>query len=164
MEDYTSEDLLVIMSMQEDDRGEAEAAFSEFHRRFKDFLWAFSYKLCEGMRVNRKQVAQDIFQNTLLVVYQKADVFKMKTDNVDEDVKAWLVGISRNQLKQYIDKATKGKRNLVFLDKYPDVEESLKEPDDVEPLAIDKKILETYGLDDIDKFNRYTAKLNSKYI
>lgn len=30
--------------------------------------------------------------------------------------------------------------------------------------TIDKKILETYGLDDIDKFNRYTAKLNSKYI
>lgn len=126
MHNELSEDLLVIISMQEDEPIESRKAFDEFHRRFREYVWQISYTLARGIsNPNTELVAQDIFNDTFRDVFynfeSKGYFDSSKCQDIDKGIKAWLSGIARNHLKRYIS-VLASSSNISHLDNYPDVE------------------------------------------
>lgn len=112
MHEEPSEDLLVIIAMQEDDPEAARQAFIEFHRRFKGHVWNIADKLSRSISAqNQDLVAQDIFNDTFLSVYtnyqSKAYFDPVKVQDIEKGIKAWLSGIAKNHLKRMIDAGKK---------------------------------------------------------
>lgn len=105
LKEELSEDLLVIISMNDDDATEAELAFLEFYDRFKDYIWKHSYKISRGVICVEEDLSKAIFNNTFNVVYNKADKYdssRVKSDNPEIKIEIWLGGIIKNQYKKLI--------------------------------------------------------------
>lgn len=125
MQQESSEDLLVIITMQEDEPEAAQQAFHEFHRRFKKYVWSVSFTLSRTISSpNPDDVANDIFNDTFLDVYrnyQSKGYFDSKhCTNIEKGIKNWLTGISRNHLKRYIETIAASSRLVPYLDACPD--------------------------------------------
>ena len=69
----SDEDLLVYISMV-DEPEVRNVAFTEFHRRFKDFLWNLITQICSS-HYDSDDLAKAVFQNTLIAVYQYSHTF-----------------------------------------------------------------------------------------
>jgi len=107
----TDEDLLVIISMKDDDQA-TRAAFSEFHGRFKRFLHAMTFKVCRGM-TNDPDLVHNVVANTFMAVWEKSQTFNARgvTDPmlVKRQIERWLSKIAKNEfLKQLRDGPDEG--------------------------------------------------------
>lgn len=124
MHNEPSEDLLVYISMQEDDPGEARKAFNEFHRRFKQFVWSVAVSLARKIHdPNQEAIARDIFNDTFLDVFHnhaKENYFDSdRCDDIEKGIKAWLAGIARTHYYHMLD-AVKATSNMSYLDVFPE--------------------------------------------
>lgn len=105
----TDEDLLVIMSMK-DDESACNSAFSEFHRRYKDLLYYMVGGVCSS-HPNSRELTKVIFNNVMLNVYQYCHSFTCEGQTDPEKVKksilGWLATIARNEYKAQFKKLEK---------------------------------------------------------
>ncbi|SDF44369.1 DNA-directed RNA polymerase specialized sigma subunit, sigma24 family [Mucilaginibacter pineti] len=105
----TDEDLLVIMSMK-DDENACNSAFSEFHRRYKDLLYYMVGGVCSS-HPNSRELTKVIFNNVMLNVYQYCHTFTCEGQTDPEKVKksilSWLATIARNEYKAQFKKPEK---------------------------------------------------------
>jgi len=124
MEGETDEALLVYMGMREDDPSGAKAAWEEFFKRHKKYL----YFIC--LRQSRKfnlpdpdEVAYDLVSATFCRAYEKAHTYNPldngNTEHMRRNVRAWLSKIAVNL---FIDEGNQAKEHpkLISLEEIPD--------------------------------------------
>lgn len=100
--DYTSEDLLVIISFGEEEIEARNEAFTQFVIRFRKPL----LKTCElKCKYFHKDItdAVNIVNNTFLQVlrYQTFNKGKSKCQDIDQAITAWLMGILKAEFFKY---------------------------------------------------------------
>ncbi|MFA5806311.1 MAG: sigma-70 family RNA polymerase sigma factor [Melioribacteraceae bacterium] len=100
MMNETDEDLMVIISMKDDPEA-CNLAFSEFHRRFKRFLFGMAFKVTLKLP-NSNELREAVFQNTLINVYKYSGSFSAGGESDPEKIKrrihGWLVKIEKREL------------------------------------------------------------------
>lgn len=108
MKNEKIEDLFLIMSMKDDDNEQAEKAFNEFHCRYSKYLRAITITAAKKFinTYDHEELAANVFQNTLLTIWEKADTF-IKIEDVPQEkkekrVKAWLGKIAKNEMLQLL--------------------------------------------------------------
>lgn len=115
-----SEDLLVIISMQDDEPNAAKDAFEEFYQRYNKFVWKTCFKLCGNLQSFK---AEELLQDVFLDVYNNYDKTSYfdadKHKNIESGIKFWLVGIIKNHLKRYFEECSK-LSNIDYGDSFPD--------------------------------------------
>lgn len=98
--DETDEDLLVIISMKDDEKS-SNLAFNEFHRRFKRFIFGMAIKVTANLP-NSEELRDAVYQNTLINVNQYCDSFssegEMDPKKVRRRIHGWLVKIAKIEL------------------------------------------------------------------
>ena len=108
MKNETIEDLFLIISMKEDDREQAEKAFTEFHYRYAKYLNAIIKSATSKFKSNydTEELTESVFQNTLLTIWEKADKFisieEVEQGKKEKRVKAWLGKIAQNEMYQLL--------------------------------------------------------------
>lgn len=133
----TASDLVLLASIGNisvENRFDSESAFNEFFLRYKSFLLRACKKSCASFD-SSEMLADDIFQNTLLKVLNKANTFKSKnpdgdSKNISVEIKAWLSRIAYNEL-------------INFLRKNPD-EKALSNPFREKSINLADTIIEDY--------------------
>jgi DNA-directed RNA polymerase specialized sigma24 family protein len=171
MQTESSEDLLVIISMKEDEPQEAVFAFSEFHRRFKKYVWKQAYMISGSLPCAAEDLAGTITNNVFLCVNDKAELYDSgKGQNVDSEnrVKLWLNGIIKNEFKRMLfkynekDKLKESSLEVVYSNN-PDFEVPLPESDLVpEEITIEKKCLES-GLKMLSERERHILIIYTQF-
>lgn len=104
-------DLALLASIGNNSAGnelDSESAFNEFFLRYKNFLLRACKKSCASFD-SSEMLADDIFQNTLLKVLNKANTFKSKSEegdskNISIEIKAWLSRIAYHELINFLRK------------------------------------------------------------
>ena len=98
----SDEDLLVYISMV-DEPEVRNVAFTEFHRRFKDFLWNLITQICSS-HYDSDDLAKAVFQNTLIAVYQYSHTFdtngETNREQIAKKLYGWLATIAKNETKR----------------------------------------------------------------
>lgn len=104
MKHETIEDLFLIMSMKDDDKQQAEKAYNEFHNRYSKYLYGIITSAAKKFKntYDYEELAANILQNTLLIIWEKADTF-IKIEDVtiekkESRVKVWLGKIAQNEM------------------------------------------------------------------
>lgn len=109
------EELFLMISYKDDDVLQANKAFAEFHRRFKDFLWNYCRKACKKLEDYYHQPALTIFDNVMNKVYFKAGTL-LKIDAPTEEAKnnmmmGWLAQTASREIidlyedhKEFVEK------------------------------------------------------------
>lgn len=102
----TDEDLLIFMSMREEDVESARAAWAVFHARHARFIYGqccWTLERYIGDRYGKQAIrdmAAELANETLLRVCEKAGTFKLKgsrdPDQMRRQVRAWAGTIARN--------------------------------------------------------------------
>ncbi len=100
--DYTSEDLLVVISFGEEEKVARDEAFTQFVLRFRKPL----LEACElKCKYSHKDIADavSIVNNTFLQVlrFQSFNRTKSKYQDIDQSVTAWLMGILKAEYYKY---------------------------------------------------------------
>lgn len=94
----TDEDLLIYMSMKDDDPFTAKTAFNELHHRHAKYLYNILIKQYPGLL--RSEEIDDLLQETFLRVYEKANTFKStgakSVKESEAHVRAWIGRIAIN--------------------------------------------------------------------
>ena len=108
--DYSAEDLLVVLSMGEDDPEEAKLAFMELVARFKDELVRYCMTMCNTeANPSKFQVvfdpkdSVDIVWNAFYQIKKSPDKFdrtKANTEDIEKAVEAYLKGIVKTEFKK----------------------------------------------------------------
>ena len=97
----TDEDLLVIISMK-DDKESSNLAFTEFHRRFKCFIYGMAIKITTNLP-SSEELRDAVFQNTLINVYRYCETFdtagETDSNKIRKRIHGWLVIIAKNELR-----------------------------------------------------------------
>lgn len=88
MEDYSDEDLLIVMSFQKENEKEAKQAFNIFYKRHKQFLWNLCCRVCRA-----NELAKDVVQDTWLSIYKSCHTYNAGKSNV----KTWMSIIAKNK-------------------------------------------------------------------
>jgi len=103
--DDSNADLLVYMSMAQDDPVNARAAFAEFYGRHVTWVHRMVKRLPTTRSISGEDVV-DIVQDTFLDAYKGAGTFKPKAstdcDSERRQARAWLGGIAKNVILQYL--------------------------------------------------------------
>nr|WP_281719614.1 sigma-70 family RNA polymerase sigma factor [Nitrosomonas nitrosa] len=107
---YSAEDLLVVISMADDDPKEAQLAFEELVMRFREELVRYCTTMCNTEASPSKlQVvfdpgdAVEIVWNAFYQIKKSADTFDIKkanTPDVERAVEAYLKGFVRTEFKK----------------------------------------------------------------
>jgi len=107
---YDAEELLVVLSMKDDDPEEAKIAFFELVERFKEELLRYCVTMCNTeSSSNKSQVifdpedAKDIVWNAFHRLKDnpyKFDLTKSNTDDIEKAVEAYLKGIVKTEFKK----------------------------------------------------------------
>jgi DNA-directed RNA polymerase specialized sigma24 family protein len=124
MHTETSEDLLVIITMQLDEPQAAERAFSEFYRRFTNYMWAVAWQLTSTIDERHRQfVAENIFSDSFRDVFRNYDrpsyFDPSQCEDSEKGIKVWLAGIAKNHFKRHFDSETH-LAPISYLESYPD--------------------------------------------
>lgn len=113
-------DLFLRMSLKEENREEAEDAFSLFYETYKDFLYTLVRKVCSSWNMYGDDLIFSVFQNTFLTVYMKAEkllwIDEVPLDKQEYKVKASLAIIAKNEMYQILREEREDKENIVCLD------------------------------------------------
>ncbi|MBK9149101.1 MAG: sigma-70 family RNA polymerase sigma factor [Flavobacteriales bacterium] len=107
--DYADEDLLVVISMK-DAPAEQNAAFREFYRRYRTFLYGAVRLVCKNIS-NGPHTADDIFSLVTVRVLAHAGTFSTRgvSDKAEvvRTIKGWLMRIAKNTLLQVLREENK---------------------------------------------------------
>ena len=100
MNDYSDEDLLVLMSFQKDNKKEAEEAFNAFYDRYKAFLWSLCYSICTKRKGTSEgeEFAKDIFNNTMMSIYEGSHTYDSKKSKIT----TWMSRIAKNEMFDFL--------------------------------------------------------------
>jgi len=106
MNEFSDEDLLVLMSFQKDNKKESEEAFNTFYDRYKSFLWSLCYSICTKRKGTQEgeELAKDIFNNTMMSIYESSLTY----DSKKSKIKTWMSRIAKNEMCDFL------KDELVF--------------------------------------------------
>ena len=100
MVNESDEDLLVIISMK-DDVESSNLAFTEFHYRYKNFIYGMAVKITTYLP-NSVELRDAVFQNTLINVYKYCSSFGVNGEKDPKKIKSrihgWLIKIARREL------------------------------------------------------------------
>ena len=100
-QDETDSDLLTIISWNEEDPANSRLAFKEFVFRFNPYIWKILNAVVNLSREDR----EDIHQNILVVIFQKAGTFDSskakKPEEVPKMLKSWIGTITKNEFRKY---------------------------------------------------------------
>jgi RNA polymerase sigma factor (sigma-70 family) len=113
-------DLFLAMAMKEEDRQNAEKAFTEFYNRYKSFLFTVIKKACKSWEMYGDELIETVFENTFLTVFDKAETF-LKLDDIpferqEKRMKAWLSQIAKNEMLQLLRQYRIDKDKVEFTD------------------------------------------------
>ncbi len=61
-------DLFLAMAMKEEDRQNAEKAFTEFYNQYKSFLFTVIKKACKSWEMYGDELIETVFENTFLLL------------------------------------------------------------------------------------------------
>jgi RNA polymerase sigma factor (sigma-70 family) len=119
-------DLIFAMAMREEDEKNASEAFTEFYKRFKNYVYTIAYRACQHWKqYGEEELTNALLNNTFLTFYLKSGNFYDKIDQLplerqEARVKALLGRISQRELLAL----TKEKRddNIDFVDVLEDQE------------------------------------------
>ncbi|WP_352422966.1 sigma-70 family RNA polymerase sigma factor [Proteiniphilum sp.] len=113
-------DLFLRMSLKEENRQDAEQAFSLLYERYKDFIYTVVKKACLPWKMYGEDLILSVHQNTFLTVYQKADQFllidEVVADKKEYRLKAWLAAIAKNEMYQLLREFKEYKEKMVRVD------------------------------------------------
>lgn len=113
-------DLFLAMAMKEEDRQNAEKAFTEFYNRYKSFLFTVIKNACKSWEMYGDELIETVFENTFLTVFDKAETF-LKLDDIpferqEKRMKAWLSQIAKNEMLQLLRQYRIDKDKVEFTD------------------------------------------------
>jgi RNA polymerase sigma factor, sigma-70 family len=92
---YSDEDLFVMMSFREENEMEAQAAFRVFYDRYKKLLWNLCHRVCQ----NNKELAKDVFINTMMAVYQNSHTYNVSKSKIT----TWISNIAKHEMLDLLD-------------------------------------------------------------
>ena len=118
-------DLFSLMRAAEEEPLKATKAWKEFYRRYRDYLWHSCLTFCRAV-AEGKELAKDIFQATVLKLFEKASSFNPEEN---KGIKAW---ISRIAFNEFIDHINKYERNFVHSDEPPELADLVEDFSDEE--------------------------------
>lgn len=142
-------DLFLAMAMKEEDRQNAEKAFTEFYNRYKSFLFTVIKKACKSWEMYGDELIETVFENTFLTVFDKAETF-LKLDDIpferqEKRMKAWLSQIAKNEMLQLLRQYRIDKDKVEFTDDLSFVERMEDETEEIisDDILLAEKALQT---------------------
>lgn len=142
-------DLFLAMAMKEEDRRNAEKAFTEFYNRYKSFLFTVIKKACKSWEMYGDELIETVFENTFLTVFDKAETF-LKLDDIpferqEKRMKAWLSQIAKNEMLQLLRQYRIDKDKVEFTDDLSFVERMEDETEEIisDDILLAEKALQT---------------------
>lgn len=142
-------DLFLAMAMKEEDRQNAEKAFTEFYNRYKSFLFTVIKKACKSWEMYGDELIETVFENTFLTVFDKAETF-LKLDGIpferqEKRMKAWLSQIAKNEMLQLLRQYRIDKDKVEFTDDLSFVERMEDETEEIisNDILLAEKALQT---------------------
>ena len=113
-------DLFLSMAMKDDNQLEAEKAFDEFYRHYKDYVYSIVRKACKSWEMYGEELVEAVFDDTFITVYSKAESFIVIEDipfeRQEKNMKAWLGKIAKNEMLQLLRVYKTDKERLEFTD------------------------------------------------
>lgn len=148
-------DLFLAMAMKEEDRQNAEKAFTEFYNRYKSFLFTVIKKACKSWDMYGDELIETVFENTFLTVFDKAETF-LKLDDIpferqEKRMKAWLSQIAKNEMLQLLRQYRIDKDKVEFTDDLSFVE---RMEDETEEIISDDILLAEKALQALNERDR----------
>lgn len=144
----TDEDLLIYISMKDDDPDIAKLAFEEFYHRHAQYLYNVLVK--QYPNLEESDEINDLLQETFLRVYEKAGTYKsIGTKNLNEseaNIRAW---IGRIAINIHNDNYRKNKNNKEEYLENTELENIPNRPESIniktEQMRIIEKALDTFS-------------------
>lgn len=141
--------LFLAMAMKEEDRQNAEKAFTEFYNRYKNFLFTVIKKACKSWEMYGDELIETVFENTFLTVFDKAETF-LKLDDIpferqEKRMKAWLSQIAKNEMLQLLKQYRIDKDKIEFTDDLNFIERIENETEEItsDDILLAEKALKT---------------------
>ncbi len=111
-------DLFLSMAMKDDDRQEAERAFTKFYDCYKNYLFTVVRNVCKSWEMYGEELVQAVHENTFLKVYEKADSFMIiediSFDHQELRMKAWLGKIAYREMLSILQELKKDKEKVDY--------------------------------------------------
>jgi len=113
-------ELFLSMAMKDDNRPEAERAFSVFYSRYKNYLYTIVKNACRSWEMYGDELIEAVFENTFLTVYAKAESFMVVEDipfeRQEKRMKSWLGKIAQNEMLQLLRQFKVDKDKIEYSD------------------------------------------------
>lgn len=113
-------ELFLSMAMKEDNRPDAEKAFSVFYNQYKDYLYTIVKNACKSWEMYGDELIESVFDNTFLTVYAKAESFMVIEDipfeRQEKRMKSWLGKIAKNEMLQLLRQIKVEKDKIEYTD------------------------------------------------
>lgn len=142
-------DLFLAMAMKEEDRQNAEKAFTEFYNRYKNFLFTVIKKACKSWEMYGEELIETVFENTFLTVFDKAETF-LKLDDIpferqEKRMKSWLSQIAKNEMLQLLRQYKIDKDKIEYADDLSFIERIESETEELisDDILLAEKALQT---------------------
>ena len=142
-------DLFLAMAMKEEDRQNAEKAFTEFYNRYKSFLFTVIKKACKSWEMYGDELIENVFENTFLTVFDKAETF-LKLDDIpferqEKRMKSWLSQIAKNEMLQLLRQYRIDNDKIEFTDDLSFIERIESESEEIisDDILLAEKALQT---------------------
>jgi RNA polymerase sigma factor (sigma-70 family) len=142
-------DLFLAMAMKEEDRQNAEKAFTEFYNRYKNFLFTVIKKACKSWEMYGEELIETVFENTFLTVFDKAETF-LKLDDIpferqEKRMKSWLSQIAKNEMLQLLRQYKIDKDKIEYADDLSFIERIESETEEIisDDILLAEKALQT---------------------
>lgn len=113
-------DLFLSMAMKEDNRLDSEKAFTVFYNRYKNYLYTIVKNACKSWEMYSDELVEDVFENTFLTIYTKAENFMVIEDipfeRQEKRMKSWLGKIAKNEMLQLLRQFKIDKDKIKYTD------------------------------------------------
>ena len=148
-------ELFLTMAMKENNRLDAEKAFSVFHKRYKNYLYAIVKNVCISWKMYGDELIEAVFENTFLTVYVKAESFMVIEDipfeRQEKRMKSWLGKIAKNEMLQLLRQFKVEKDKIEYTD---DMTSFLNIEEEIMPQATSDHILAEKALQTLSERER----------
>lgn len=94
---YTDEELLILMDFKDEDEEQAKEAFNLFYKRYNRLLLSLCLKACSNLNLSDSEkvdLSEIVFQNTMTKIYQKSHLY----DSSKGKISTWMSRIANNNL------------------------------------------------------------------
>lgn len=120
------EENLLVISYKDDDKKNADKAFSNLYWEYSRYLGKVIGNALKGMGIYDEDLFETVKNNTFITVYKKPLSFSSKGAKNDKGFKGWLATIAKNELKQLLEEYFQKDNELT-----PEIKESMIESMDV---------------------------------